>query len=83
MGTNGLSDPLIYCWNTLHIGCDEGMEVMTLAGDAPGGYLPPWLPGLSFCLCIVVIKGYCLVFIARRSFGAFLYTDGYDGCHGC
>ena len=20
---------------------------------------------------------------ARRSFGAFLYTDGYDGCHGC
>ena len=45
MGNNGLYDPLIDCWNTLDIGSDEGMEVMTLAGDAPGGYLPPWLPG--------------------------------------
>ena len=26
-------------------------------GNAPGGYLPPWLSGLSSCLCIVVIKG--------------------------
>ena len=34
------------------------MEVMTLAGDAPGGYLPPWLPRLSSCLCIVMIKDY-------------------------
>ena len=55
-GNNGLYDRLIDCWNTLDIGCDEGMEVMTLAGDAPGCYLPPCWPGLSSCLCIVVIK---------------------------
>ena len=30
---------------------------MTLDGDAPDGYLPPWMSGLSSCLCIVVIKG--------------------------
>ena len=88
MGNNGLYDPLIDCWNTLDIGCDEGIEVMALAGDAPGGYLPPWWPGLSSCLCIVVIKdsrvyAIVLVFIARRSFSAFLYTDGCDGYHGC
>ena len=41
MGNNGLYDPLIDCWNTLDIGRDEGMEVMTLAGDASGGYLTP------------------------------------------
>ena len=69
MGNNGLYDPLIDCWNTLDIGGDEGMEVMTLAGDAPGGYLPTWLPGLSSCLCIVMIKDsrvyaivWCLLF---------------------
>ena len=61
MGNNGLYDPLIDCWNTWYIGCDEGMEVMTLAGDAPGGYPPPWLPRHSFCLCIVVIKDCTLV----------------------
>ena len=47
MGNNGLYDPLIDFWNTLDIRSDEGMEVMILAGDAPGGYLPPWFPGLS------------------------------------
>ena len=56
MGNTGLYDPLFHCWVTLGIGGDEGMEVMTLDGDAPGGYLPPWLSGLSSCLCIVVIK---------------------------
>ena len=54
---NGLYDLLSYCRTTLDLRRDEGMEVMTLAGDAPGVCLPPWLPGLSSCLCIVVIKG--------------------------
>ena len=35
MWNNGLYAPLIDCWNTLDIGSDDGMEVMTLAGDAP------------------------------------------------
>ena len=56
MGHNGLYDPLIDCWNTLDIGGDEGMEVMTLAGDTPGGFFPPWVPRLSSCLCIVMTK---------------------------
>ena len=46
-----------FCRTTLDIRRDEGMEVMTLAGDTPGVCLPPWLPELSSCLCIVVIKG--------------------------
>ena len=88
MGNNGLNDPLIDCWNTLDIGGDEGMEVMTLAGDTPGGYLSPWLPGLSSCLCIVMIKYSCVdaivrCLLPRRSFGAILCTGGYNGCHSC
>ena len=57
MGNNGLYDPLFHCWITLGMEGDDGMEVMTLDGDAPVGYLPPWICGLSSCLCIVVIKG--------------------------
>ena len=88
MGNNGLSTPLIDCWNTLDIGSDEGLEVMTLAGDAPGGYLPPWLSGLSSCVCVVMIKdsrvyAYYLMFVTRRSFGVFLYIGVYEGCYGC
>ena len=56
MGDNGHYDPLIHCGNTWYIGSDKVMEVMTSAGDAPGGYLPPWLPRLSSC--IVIIKDY-------------------------
>ena len=36
---NGLYDPLFHCWINLGIGGDEGMEVTTLDGDAPGGYV--------------------------------------------
>ena len=36
------------------------MKVMTLAGDAPGGCLPPWLARLLSCLCSVMIKDYCV-----------------------
>ena len=44
---NGLYDDLLSdCRTTLDLRRDEGMEVMTLAGDAPGVCLPPWLPGL-------------------------------------
>ena len=57
MGNNGLYDPLFHCWITMGIGGDEGIEVMTLDDDIPGGYLLPWLSGLSSCLCIIVIKG--------------------------
>ena len=51
-------DFIIHYWNTWDIESDRVMEVMTLAGDAPGGNLPPWLPRLSSCLCIVMIKDY-------------------------
>ena len=37
IGNNRLCDPLWICWITLVIWCDEWMEVMTLAGDAPDG----------------------------------------------
>ena len=36
------------------------MEITTRDGDAPGGYIPPWLSGLSSCSSIVVIKGSCV-----------------------
>ena len=81
---NGLYDLLSDYRTSLDLRSDEGMEVMTLAGGAPGVCLPPWLPGLSSCLCIVVIKGprvYAIV--SRRSYGAFLHTGSYDRCHGC
>ena len=70
MGNNGLYDPLFHCWITLGIGGDEGMEVMMLDGDAPGGYLLPWLSGLSSCFSIVVIKGsraYAIVWCLLRA----------------
>ena len=38
MGNNGLYDPLFHCWITLGMGGDDGMEVMTLDGDARLGY---------------------------------------------
>ena len=57
---NGLYDPLFHCWVNLSIGGDEGMKITTLDGDAPGGYILPWLSGLPSCLCIVVIKGSCV-----------------------
>ena len=84
MGNKGLHDPLIDCWNTLDIGSDEGMEVMTFAGDAPG-YLPPWFPGLPSCLCIVMNKDsrvYAIVWclLCAVHLVCFWYT-GYDGCH--
>ena len=70
MENNILYDPLFHCWITLGIGGDEGMEVTTLDGDAPGSYIPPWLSGLSSCLCIVVIKGsrvYAIVWCLLRA----------------
>ena len=57
IGNNGLYDLLFYCWINLGIGGDEGMEITTRDGDAPGVYIPPWLSVLSSCSCIVVIKG--------------------------
>ena len=53
IGNNGLYDLLFYCWINLGTGGDEGMEITTLDGDAPRGYIPPWLSGLSSCLCIL------------------------------
>ena len=53
---HGLCDPLIHCWNDGDIGIDRILEMMTLAGDAPGGYRPLCLPRLSSCLCIVIIQ---------------------------
>ena len=54
---NGLYGPLIGCRTTLDLGRDAGVEVMTLVGDASGVCLSPWLPGLSSCVCIVLITG--------------------------
>ena len=59
------------------------MDITTRDDDTPGGYIPPWLSGLSSCSCIVVIKGYCLVFVSRCFSDAFRYTGSCDGCHGC
>ena len=56
MGINGLGVPLSDCWNIWGIGCFDGMEVMSLSGNAPGGYGPPGIPGLSSCLCLVMIR---------------------------
>ena len=39
MGNNGLHDLLISCWIKLGIGGDDGMEITTWDGDAPGGYI--------------------------------------------
>ena len=85
IGNNGLYDLLFYSWINLGIGGDDGMEIITRDGDAPGGYIPPWLSGLSSDSCIVVIKGsrYCLVFVSLLFFDAFRYTGRCDGCHGC
>ena len=46
------------------------MEITTRDGDAPGGYIPPWLSGLSSCSSIVVIKGsgvYAIVWCLARA----------------
>ena len=57
IGNNGLYDLLLSCWIKLGIGGEDGMEIMSRDGDAPGGYILPWLSGLSSCSSIVVIKG--------------------------
>ena len=57
IGHNGFYDLLFSCWIKLGIGGADGMEIMTQDGDAPGGYIPPWLSGLSSCSSMVVIKG--------------------------
>ena len=55
---NRLCDTLIDRWTTLDlIGRDEGVEVMTLVGDALGVCPQPWLPGLSLCVQFMVITG--------------------------
>ena len=57
---NGLCVPLSDRWDTWGIGCDTGMEVMSLSGNAPGSYSSPGIPGLSSCLCRVLIKDSCI-----------------------
>ena len=39
------------------IGGEDGMEIMSRDDDAPVGYIPPWLSGLSSCSSILMIKG--------------------------
>ena len=54
---NGFYDLLLSCWIKLGIGGEDRMEIMLQDDDAPGGYIPAWLSGLSSCSSIVVIKG--------------------------
>ena len=61
-GNNGIYDLLLSCRIKLGIGGEDGMEIMSRDDDAPGGYIPPWLSGLSSCSSIVVIKG-CRVYV--------------------
>ena len=54
---NRLCDTLIDRRTTLDLRRDEGVEVMTLVGDALGVCPQPWLPGLSSCVQFMVITG--------------------------
>ena len=60
IGINGLCVPLSDCWDTCGIGWVTRMEVMSLSGNAPGNHNPPGIPGLSSCLCRVLIKDFCI-----------------------
>ena len=80
IGISRLWDSLIHCWRIGNVRCDDMMGVMTLFDDDHSGYSPPWWPGLSSCLCSVLIKDYSVdvvvSYLLRNVQLAWLYVMG-------